>query len=307
TPIVMSFIQRLKLEAKPFLVACAFVANTASLLLPVSNLTNLLFQSAFKTSFVTFTLYMAAAQFAVVILNYWLLSRLYRNSLPETFDQDLPPADSVITDRLFFQAAIWVLGFVLFGYFVGAQIGLQPYIVAGLGCVILLFCGLMRNKVQLTKLHNEISWSLFPFVLGLFVVMRGVENLGLAKLMAAGLQHIGNHPLALITTNAFAGAIGSNLINNIPMALLSISVLNELPGSGITSQLGAILGCNLGPNITITGSLATMLVISSARKRGADLSAYEFFKAGVWITPLLLIAGSVVLWLTDMVLAGVVR
>ncbi|HEY9772406.1 MAG TPA: ArsB/NhaD family transporter [Planktothrix sp.] len=296
TPIVMSFINRLKLEPRPFLLACAFVSNTGSLLLPVSNLTNLLFQSAFDIPFVSFTLHMALAQIVVIALNYWIMFHLFKSSLPEKYDDDLPEPSSVIKDETFFRSALIVLLLVLIGYFAASQVHVPPYIIASIGCVILFVCGLSRKRLDVPKLHKDIDWTLFPFVIGLFVVMRAVENLGLAKSLAAGLKSVGDGLLPQITINAFANAIGSNLINNIPMALLSISVIKEFHASGFASQFGALLGCNLGPNITVTGSLATMLVIASARKRGANVSAQDFFKAGIKITPLLLLAGSVVLW-----------
>jgi arsenical pump membrane protein len=298
TPIVVSFIQRLKLKAQPFVIACAFVSNTGSLLLPVSNLSNLLFQNAFNISFVSFTMHMAAVQVIAIALNYWIFVLLFRQSLPKSYEQNLPEAKSVIKDTIYFRVALLVLVLVLIGYFVGSQVHLQPYAIAAGGCAILLICGLWRRQLDLVKIKQEISWSLFPFVIGLFIVMRGVENLGLAKELAAGLQLIGHNSFLQIIANAFSAGIGSNLINNIPMSLLSISVLKQLNLPGNASQFGALLGCNLGPNITVAGSLATMLVISSARKRGEDVSAWQFFKTGIIVTPVLLLVCSVVLWLT---------
>jgi arsenical pump membrane protein len=128
--------------------------------------------------------------------------------------------------------------------------------------------------------------------------MRGVENLGLAKALASALNLVGSHSFLQIIANAFTAGIGSNLINNIPMSLLSISVLKQLHLTGNASQFAALLGCNLGPNLTIAGSLATMLVMSTARKRGEDISAWDFFKTGLIVTPALLVTCSIVLWLT---------
>ena len=296
TPIVMSFIGKLKLDAKPFLMACAFVANSGSLLLPVSNLSNLLFQSSFNISFISFTAHMALAQVLVVACNYFLTLKLFKKSIPEKYDDDLPEASTVIKDSIFFKAAIVVLAMVLVGYFVASQAHIPPYVVASIGCVILLIAGLSRKHVDLPLLGKSISWSLFPFVIGLFVVMQGVENLGLAKNLANGLKLVGNNTFLQILVNAAAAALGSNLINNIPMSLLSISVLKQLNLPGLASQFGALLGCNLGPNITVTGSLATMLVISAARKRGSEVSPADFFKAGIIVTPVLILVGACCVW-----------
>lgn len=297
TPIVLVFVQRLRLRAKPFLLACAFVANTASLLLPVSNLTNLLFQSAFQFSFGAFALRMALPQIAAVAVNYTLFRRLFRRQLPKTFDPgELPTPASVLPDVPYFRGAVVVLLGVLVGYFVGSLCGVPPYLIALAGCGVLLGWGAIRRRLSRAILR-DISWPLFPFVVGLFVLIRGVENLGLARYAAEGLALAGHHPLAQIMAAAFGAGLGANVVNNIPMALLAISVLRQAH-AGAAAQYGALLGCNLGPNLTLAGSLATMLVITSARKKGEDIGAGDFFRAGLVTTPLLLLAASLALWVT---------
>lgn len=295
TPIVLAFVQRLKLSARPFLLACAFIANTGSLLLPISNLTNLLFHSAFHATFGEFTLRMALPQIIAVAVNYFVFRQLFRHELPARFEMvALPDARSVVPDLPYFRGALAVLGLVLVGYFVGSLRGVPPYLVAGAGCLVLLALCAARGRLS-RDILGDFSWPLFPFVVGLFVVIRGVENLGLTHYAAEFLALAGQSALAQIYMAEFGAAIGSNIVNNIPMALLSISVLQRAHAS-LAAQYGALLGCNLGPNLTVSGSLATMLVIVSARKKGERISAAEFFRAGAWTTPLLLLAAGLGLW-----------
>ena len=297
TPLVLSFVQRLRLTARPFLLACAFVANTGSLLLPVSNLTNLLFVSAFHWRFGPFALRMALPQVVAVAVNYALFRRLFAHDLPGKFDLDeLPPPADVLSDTPYFRGAVVVLLGVLMGYFIGSLTGVPPYAIALTGCGALFGWGLWRRQVG-WGIVREITWPLFPFVIGLFVVVRGVENLGLAGLAARGLLHAGTQPLAQILVTALGAGLGSNIVNNIPMALLAISVLKHTPAA-LPAQFGALLGCDLGPNLTVAGSLATMLVISSARRGGEDIGAKQFFRAGLWVMPLVLLSGGLALWLT---------
>ena len=297
TPIVLAFVSRLNLQAKPFLLACAFVANTGSLLLPVSNLTNLLFQSAFHLSFGVFALRMALPQIAALVANYLLFRWLFRAELPLSFNaESLPEPASIIPDAPYFRGALAVLACVLAGYFVGALNGIPPYSIALFGCVLLGVWGVARRQIG-WSIFQEISWPLFPFVVGLFVVVQGVENLGLAQTAAHGLAAVGHNELAQTMALTFGAGIGSNIVNNIPMALLSIAVLQHTPINDATAY-AALLGCNLGPNLTITGSLATMLVISSARKKGEDICASEFLRAGLWTTPALLLVALAALWLS---------
>ncbi len=296
TPVVLAFVQRLKLCSLPFLLACAFVANTGSLLLPVSNLTNLLFQSAFGLSFGAFALRMALPQIGAVLVNYLVFRRLFHKDLPQSFNQDeLPDPMSVIPDQPYFRGAIAVLTCVLIGYFVGSLRGVQPYLIALVGCGVLLVWGLVRRQIK-ADIVGEISWPLFPFVVGLFVVIQGVENLGLARFAAHGLSAVGHHPLLVILTTAFTSGVGTNVVNNIPMALLAISTLHQAHAAP-PAIYGSLLGCNIGPNLTVAGSLATMLVITTARKKGEDIGAGQFLRAGLLATPAVLLAASVLLWL----------
>lgn len=301
TPVVLAFVQRLRLRSLPFLLACAFVANSGSLLLPVSNLTNLLFQSAFHLSFGAFALRMALPQIGAVLVNYLVFRRLFRADLPDEFDKDqLPEPMSVVRDQPYFWGAVAILVCVLVGYFVGSLKGIQPYSIALAGCAVLLIWGLFRRQIK-GDILREISWPLFPFVVGLFVVIRGVENLGLARYAAHGLSAVGHQPLIVILTSAFGAGIGTNVVNNIPMALLAISVLRQAHAAA-PALYGSLLGCNIGPNLTLAGSLATMLVITTARKEGEDVSAWQFMRAGLWATPVVLLVASCLLWLTFIVL-----
>lgn len=293
TPIVLSFVYRLKLTPRPFLLACAFVANTGSLLLPVSNLTNLLFVSAFHWTFLPFLLAMALPQAAALAANYWLFRLFFARDLPRSFDlHGLPKPAETIPDRAYFNGAVIVLAAVLIGYFAGSLAHAQPYLIALAGCVILAIWGAIRRRVGV-GIVREVSWPLFAFVIGLFVVVRGVENLGLAGAADRGLALAAHSPLALVLVSAFGAGIGANIVNNIPMALLAISSLRH---AAPLAQYGALIGCDLGPNLTVAGSLATMLVITTARKLGVDVGAREFFAAGVRVAPLLLLTASLALY-----------
>lgn len=296
TPIVMAFVGRLRLRAKPFLVACAMVANTGSLLLPVSNLTNLLFRSRLHFDFLTYTGRMALPQIAAIAVNYLVLARLFRKDLPLDFDPStLPSAETAVEDPVYFRIAVVTLIGILIGYFVGSVLHIPPYAIALTGCAVLLTVGLSRHRIRKRTILRDISWPLFPFVAGLFVVIRGVENLGLAPLAAHALASAGRLTGVQILASAFGAGIGANVVNNIPMALLSLSVLGQR-GNPTPEVYGALLGCNIGPNLTIVGSLATMLVLTSARRRGEDLKGIEFFRAGIVATPLILVASSLALW-----------
>jgi len=301
TPVVLSFVGRLKLPARPYIFACAFVANVASLPLPVSNLTNLLFTGAFALPFGGFALRMALPQCVALLTNFLLFRRLFRGDLPEQFStDDLPEPKAVVPDAGYFRASVGILGFVLLGYFAAPFAHLPPYAVGFAGCLALAAWGARAGRVG-WGLLREVSWPVFPFVAGLFVVIGGVENLGLTGRMAAGLVTLNSRPLAGMAAMAGGAGLAANLVNNIPAALLARGVL-RLAHAHPPLIYAALLGTNIGPNLTLSGSLATLLVLTAARKKGEDLRAADFFKVGLLVTPLTLLAAVLALWLTFRIL-----
>ena len=297
TPVVLAFVARLKLPARPYIFACAFVANVASLTLPVSNLTNLLFTGAFGLPFGGFALRMLLPQGAALLTNYALFRWCFRGDLPEKFSgDDLPDPQTVVPDVGYFRAAVAVLGLVLVGYFAAPFAHLPPYAVGFAGCLALAVWGVRARQVDGTLLR-EVSWPVFPFVVGLFVVIGGVENLGLTGPMAGWLLRLDTHPLAGMAAMAGGAGLASNVVNNIPAALLARSVLQQSHAHA-PLVYAALLGTNIGPNLTLSGSLATLLVLTSARKKGEDIRALDFFKVGLLVTPLTLLTAVLALWLT---------
>ena len=303
TPIVVAFVQRLKLEARPFLIACAFVANTGSLLFPISNLTNLLYQEAFNFSFASYTEIMIIPQIVALLINYWLFRLIFKKSIPENFEESLlPQPETAISDKPFFSGALIILACIVIAYFIASLNHIPPVVVASVGSAILFAWAIIRNRVD-KEILKDISWSLFPFVVGLFVVIRSVENIGLGKLAGSLAKDCDSMSIWGLPCLSSATAFGSNIINNIPMALLSISALKTAQCNG-ADQYAALIGCNLGPNLTIAGSLATMLVISSARKRGENLGAMEFLRIGLITTPALVLGTSFTLKLLTPIISA---
>ena len=300
TPLTLAFVTRLKVPARPYVFACAFVANTASLLLPVSNLTNLLFMEAFHLPFSGFVARMVLPQIAALVVSYACFRFLFRDQLPKHFDPAvLPEPLSVVPHRRYFEGAVVILVLVLAGYFIAPFAHLPLYAVGFAGCVLMVFWGQHTKQVEAGVLR-EIAWSLFPFVIGLFVLVRGVENLGLVGSAVHWLRNSkGDHLPAILATAGGAG-LASNIVNNIPAALLAQGVL-KAAHAGPPMVYSVLLGTNIGPNLTLFGSLATMLVLTTARKKGEEIRGLDFFRVGMIVTPLTLLAAAVTLWLTFLI------
>jgi arsenical pump membrane protein len=294
TPVVLALAKRLKLPAAPYIVLCAFVANVGSLVLPISNLTNILFADAFHLTFAAFAARMVAPQLVALAATYALLRWHFRRELPDGFDgRSLPEPASVVPNRAYFLVCVTVLVVVLIGYFLAPLVGLEPYVVAFAGSGVLAIVGVATGRVRLRAI-GELSWDLFPFVVGLFVAVQGLENLGIVGASSDWLAHLTTGSPAQLFAAAGATAFASNIMNNLPAALIARSVL--LGSHAQTGTvLAALVGADVGPMVTPFGSLATMLVLALARREGEEVSIGALVMFGLWAAPVVVVATTLAL------------
>jgi arsenical pump membrane protein len=291
TPVVYALTVRLRLDALPFMFACTFVANTGSLLLPISNLTNLLVYSQLGLGFGDFAARMWLPNLVAILVNFAIFLWLFRERLPERFDplaDNLPPADWWLA------TAAVVLTATLAGLLALGLLRLPLAWAALAGGATLFVVGLAGRRTRAADAARAISWPLFIFVLGMFLVVRGFEHLWLDRLRIA----LPADPTVALALAACGNALGSNIVNNVPMTLLSLSLIARAAGPAREAMAyGALVGANIGPTLTTFGSLATMLWLTLIRRRGLDVSAIEYMKVALLTTPAVLAAATAALWL----------
>jgi len=134
------------------------------------------------------------------------------------------------------------------------------------------------------------------------VVVRAIEDTGLTLQMGRWLLHrSGGTGFGAVLVGTLGSALGTNLINNVPMAVVMNSALGSVQHAAPAIRNGfvaaTIFGCDLGPNLTTVGSLATILWLLILRQRKLDVSGLDYFKVGVCVTPLMLLAGACTIWL----------
>lgn len=289
TPLVLAFVRRLGLPARPFVLLCALVANNASLLLPVSNLTNLIFAGSFGLSFGQFAARMLLPQLVALGVTYAVARRVLGAGLPASFDPGrLGDPREAIAHAGFFRATWVSLLAVLAGYFVAPVVHVPPYAWTLVVCAALLGVGIRDRRVGLSDLR-AISWGVFPFAIGLFVVVRGFDAAGLPALVASAVTRLPDAPWLRTVAVALGAGAAANVMNNLPAALLGRSVL-EAGRAPIAEVYAVLVGVNVGPNLVAFASLATMLVLGIARDHGEQVSARDLLRAGLWVTPLALLA-----------------
>jgi arsenical pump membrane protein len=162
TPVTFALVSRRRLDALPFMFACTFVANTASLVLPISNLTNLLVYTRLHLGFAAFAARMVLPAIVAVVVNLVVFLWPFRDRLPARFEALEPPGLGKI-DGWFIPASV-VLALTLLGVLALGLAQLPLAWAALTGGVVLLGIGLLRGRVRLGEVAREVSWSLFEFV-----------------------------------------------------------------------------------------------------------------------------------------------
>jgi arsenical pump membrane protein len=287
TPIVYATVVALRADPLPYLYACTFVANTGSLVFPMSNLTNLLVVDRLGLPFWRFSLAMALPNIVAVAANAVIFLWVFRERLPRR----LPPVRSVppVSDIRFFRMSAAIFAAVLAGLFLAglAERPLWPVALAG-GAALTLVARLQAG-FGLRTIVRGVSWPLFPFVWGMAALVRGVEHAGLTESLG---RLVLAHPagsLGSIALTGAVGALGANLFNNIPMTLVMLGILASAPRPALWPLAAAtLIGVNIGPALTTVGSLATILWLSLVRRQGVEIPALEYLRVSVVTVPLVL-------------------
>ena len=292
TPAVLAVVRRAKVKPMPYLLACAFIANAASFVFPVSNPANLVVFDgrvpALGAWLKVFTLPAAASVAATFVCLGWMSRSELRNAFSE----------SVESVRLSKQGKLALTGLLAAGVVLivssalGLPLGLPTCVAA------LLATGLVAwsDREIVPKIARGISWSVLPLVAGLFVIVEALEGAGLRQLGVWGFERLAQLSGAAAKIVAgFPVAILSNAMNNLPVALMSGAAVQHAQESSVLAH-AVLIGVDLGPNLSVTGSLATILWLIALRREGVEITAWDFFKIGIVAMPVALIASLLFLW-----------
>ncbi len=292
TPVVVQLVARRDVRPDPPLLATTQLANASSSFLPVSNLTNLLAFSATGLTFGGFALRMALPTLAAssVVLGTALRSDA-RTRVPASGP---PPtrADPVVLDG-FAWLVVGAIATVTVAFFVGSALGVAPAAIAIAGAAVVATVALARRRATPAALVRAASPGFLVFVVGLAVVVQAAVDHGLGD-AARDLLPTGEG-LAALLGMAVVAAVLANLVNNVPATLVLASVI---PSGSTALLLAMLLGVNVGPNLTYTGSLATLLWRRVVRTAGVEPSRGAFFRFALVATPLALVLATLSLWLT---------
>jgi len=291
TPIVFATAARLTTSPRPHVYACSHLANSASLLLPVSNLTNLLAFAACGVSFTRFAGLMALPWLVAIAIEWVVLSRVFADDLRQA---GAPTAAAAMQRPTLPGLAMTVVALTLIGFGVSSIVGVAPVWFATAGAVALT---LRYPPESVTQLISSAEPTFLVFVLALGVVVTAAGNNGLSSVVDSLLPHGQSLPALLAV--AVVSAILANLVNNLPATLIIVAVVSASAPAGVLAML---IGVNVGPNLTYVGSLATLLWRRIVHAHDEDVDVVEFLKLGALTVPVTLIAATVALWLALQVL-----
>jgi arsenical pump membrane protein len=285
TPAVACAIKSTKIRHPlPYLLICAFIANAASFVLPISNPANLVIYGKSMPGLYEWLRMFLLPSIVSIIFTCIVLFFTQKGALQESIEQINKVPDLSRGGKM-----------ALFGI--------------GGTCVILLtssFTGIITSVIVMlssgitpVKIVKGVSWAVIPLVAGLFVIVGALEKTGSVHAISAVLErNSSSHPITTGWASGVLTGIVSNIVNNLPVGLLAGSTIQaaHLP---IVVQNAILIGVDLGPNLSVTGSLATILWLGALRREGYDISFLKFLKYGFWVMMIPLVLTLAVLFMMN--------
>jgi arsenical pump membrane protein len=296
TPAVAAAVRAAKVKRPlPYLLICAFIANAASFVLPISNPANLVIYGKHMPSLLQWLAMYTIPSVVAIMATYILLRFTQRSALTKEIATDIPIPLLSGGGKTAIAGIIATAIILLIASAMNISLGL-PTAITGIltTCVVLIRA--RKNPIVVIK---GISWSVLPLVAGLFIIVAAIHKTGAITLLDYYLHQQAAH--SVVGTAWGSGiiiAVGCNLMNNLPVGLIAGNILQEGHIAGIIKS-AILIGVDLGPNLSVTGSLATILWLTALRREGLHVSTWTFLKLGSLIMTVALIAALASLWLTS--------
>ncbi len=276
TPAVLAAVRAARAEPVPYLFICAFIANAASFVLPISNPANLVVYHGQMPALATWLLTFLVPSLVAIVATFVVLRLLSHRLLSNALERSLPIPVLQPAARL----TLWGIALLAIALLTASALNIDlgwPACVCGLLVMLLVA---LRDKEVILDVAKEVSWSVLPLVAGLFVVVESLGNTGILAWSERMFHQFSSQPLTI----AFAIAFASNLMNNLPVGLLGGAAIQASRLAG-PARDAVLIGVDLGPNLSASGSLATILWLMAIRREGLEIGFWRFFRWGVLVMP----------------------
>ncbi|HEY6944473.1 MAG TPA: anion transporter [Candidatus Acidoferrum sp.] len=281
-PFVLKVAGRMGVKPVPYLLAVATASNIGSTATITGNPQNILIGSFSSIGYRDFLLHLGPVALVGLFLNWLVLWWLYfRGEV-----HDVRTRGSVEPLKVE-HAALLKAGIVALLVLAGFLAGFSPPLVAAVGAAVLLITRTRDPHL----VYEEVDWGLLVFFIGLFLIVGGAENTGLTQRLLGFGEHFNLQRLSVFTA---VTAILSNLVSNVPAVMLLKSLVTRFANPH-SAWLVLGMASTLAGNLTITGSVANIIVVERAR-REAPIAFLEYFRIGLPVTVLTLVFGW--LWLS---------
>jgi arsenical pump membrane protein len=294
TPAVYAAAKRANAKPLPYLFICAMIANAASFVLPISNPANLVVYGTHMPTLATWLAEFGLASIVSIAVTFAILRFTQRRELTGEISGDIHVPTLSRGGRI---AAVGI-GSTAIALLIASsldwQLGLPTFLAGATTSMAIM----ILNRLSPWAIAKDISWSVLPLVAGLFVLVEAVEGTGALKPLTTWLPS--SAAAAPSATALVAGSIVAvlcNLLNNLPLGLIAGTVASSAQLSPhVTGAL--LIGVDLGPNLSVTGSLATILWLVALRREGQTVSAWSFLGLGCLVMPPALVTSLVTfIWL----------
>ena len=284
TPAVLAAVRKAKAEPLPYLFACALIANAASFVLPISNPANLVVFRGHMPALGHWLGSFALPSLVSIVSTYLVVRWCFRRELRTSLPVDRERTHLTGNGRLALAGIVVVALVLMVVSAMNIDLGLPTCI-----CALVITAAIaVRARVNPLKIARGVSWGVLPLVAGLFILMEAIVSVGALRYTAAALAWAERLPAALgALVIGTAVGLGNNVINNLPLGLIAGSTLHSAHVGGVI-QNAVLIGVDLGPNLSVTGSLATILWLIAMRREGMHVGFGTFLKVGVIAMPVAL-------------------
>ena len=284
TPAILTAVRKAKVEPLPYLFACALIANAASFALPISNPANLVVFHEGMPPLGQWLVSFGVPSLLSIASTYAVMRFVFRKDLGNCIECEAKEEPLKIEGKLVLAGLVLMIGVLLTASELKKGLGLSACLASLVITAVVSF----KNRSNPLKPAREISWGTLVLVAALFVMVDAVESIGALRLTEswlAGAQKLA--PAAAMMVVGFVVAVANNLVNNLPLGLIAGGTLHAAHAKGLIAN-AVLIGVDLGPNLSITGSLATILWLLALRKEKLDVSFWKFLKVGVIAMPVAL-------------------
>ncbi len=292
TPAVLAVVRRARVDPKPYLLACALIANAASFIFPISNPANLVVFDRHVPPLMKWLSIFILPSLASVLVTYLCLRWMARDALQVRVHYRQAVVSLTKGGKLALAGLLLAAVALIVSSVFGLPLGAPTCGAAFLAMALVAW----TDRTILRRVGAGVSWAVLPLVAGLFIIVEALQNAGLLRAGLAGLRIIAQLPIfAAKLVAAIVVAAASNGMNNLPVGLMSGATIRHAHEAGIIAH-AVLIGVDLGPNLSVTGSLATILWLIALRRESVRITAWEFFKFGMLAMPAALLASLLVLW-----------